>query len=140
MQGAAAAKTEQLDETSIAQECQLIEREVQAIFDSVIYCNPGNLADGVVTAFRKGLIDIPFAPSIYNKGEVVTVRDRTGAVRFLSPGNLQLAREEREFHRDKVQERLHAEGVLSEKQGYHLVERDVMQIARGQYTRWPLSS
>ena len=68
----------------------------------------------------------------------MTARDREGAVRFLSFGNLQVGRELREFHENKMDERRRAEGLLSEKQNYGLVERDVLQIPRCLYERWPL--
>ena len=68
----------------------------------------------------------------------MTARDREGAVRFLSFGNLQVGRELQEFHRDKMDERRRAEGLLSEKQNYLLVERDVLQIPRGLFEHWPL--
>jgi glutamate mutase epsilon subunit len=68
----------------------------------------------------------------------MTMRDVEGAVRFLLPGNLKLDRETREFHQDKVSERRRAEGIHSRAQDYLLVERDVMQVARCQYERWPL--
>lgn len=137
-QGIKAAQTEPPDELRINEECSLIRQEVQAILDSVIMCGGGSIARGVEKSFQRGYLDIPFAPSIYNQGNVITVRDVEGAVRFLSAGNLQFGRELREFHRAKVQERLNREGILSEKQGYLLVEHDVMQIARGHYKSWPL--
>ena len=67
----------------------------------------------------------------------MTARDRDGAVRFLSFGNLQVEPEVQEFHRSKMGER-RATGMLSEKQNYLLVEQDVLQIPRGLYERWPL--
>jgi methylaspartate mutase epsilon subunit len=128
-----------LDETKIAAECALIEREVELILDSVIHCGRGSLATGVVQAFRQGFLDVPFSPSIHNRGEVVTARDAEGAVRFLATGQLQLDRELKEFHRSKMQDRLHTnEQFLTATQNYLLVESDVLQIAREQYERWPL--
>jgi len=59
-----------------------------------------------VQAFRQGLLDIPFSPSIHNRGEVVSVRDSEGAVRFLCTGTTAIDRELKEFHRSKLQERL----------------------------------
>ena len=59
-------------------------------------------------------------------------------MRFLSFGNLQVGRDLQEFHRDKMDERRRAEGLLSEKQNYLLVERDVLQIPRNLYEHWPL--
>ena len=68
----------------------------------------------------------------------MTARDTEGAVRFLSLGKLPFNRELRQFHQEKMQERRRVEGLLSEKQSYLLVERDVLQMARGQYEEWPL--
>lgn len=128
-----------LDEHKIGEECAIIEKEVELILDSVIHCGRGSLATGVVQAFRHGFLDVPFSPSIHNRGEVVTARDAEGAVRFLSTGQLQLDRELKDFHRSKMQDRLHTNGqLLTETQNYLLVETDVLQIAREQYERWPL--
>jgi methylaspartate mutase E subunit len=138
MRGAAVAAHTTIDETRVAEECALIRREVEAIFESVLLCGCGSVAEGIVEAFRRGLLDIPFSPSIYNRGAVMTARDRDGAVRFLSHGNLQLGRELQEFHRHKMDERRRAERLSSEQQDYVLVEQDVLQIPRCLYERWPL--
>ena len=136
MNGAAAAAQTPIDEGRVAEECSLIRQEVEAILESLLLCGRGSVSEGIVEGFRRGLIDIPFSPSIYNRGAIMTARDRDGAVRFLSFGNLQVGRELQEFHRDKMAERRRAEGLLSEKQNYLLV--DVLQIPRGLYERWPL--
>jgi len=125
-------------EECVAAECAVIRREVEAIFESIIMSGHGDVARGVVTGFEKGYIDIPFSPSVHNRGEVMTMRDVEGAVRFLSVGNLQLDRETREFHADKVSERRRAEGIHSRSQDPILVERDVMQVACCRYDHWPL--
>jgi methylaspartate mutase epsilon subunit len=138
MMGVSSGALTQLDEEQLAAEGLIIRRETQAILDSIIGCGRGSITEGIVTGFRKGFIDIPFSPSVYNKGEVMTARDVDGAVRFLSFGNLQLDRELREFHQSKMQDRRRSEGLLSEKQKYLLVERDVLQLPRGQYEQWPL--
>ena len=83
MSGAEAAHTP-IDETRVAEECSLIRREVEAILESVLLCGRGSVSEGIVEGFRRGLLDIPFSPSIYNRGAVMTARDRDGAVRFLS--------------------------------------------------------
>jgi methylaspartate mutase epsilon subunit len=128
-----------VDETRVAEECAVIRREVESILESIVLCGRGDIAQGVVTGFEKGLIDIPFSPSVHNRGEVMTTRDVEGAVRFLSFGNLQLDRETREFHEDKVSARRRAEGIHSRWQDPILVERDVMQVACCRYEHWPLS-
>jgi methylaspartate mutase epsilon subunit len=139
LKGITAAAEVEVDEESVAAECRILRLEVQSILESVVVCGRGSLAEGVVTAFRNGYLDIPFAPSVHNAGGVVTARDTEGAVRFLSFGNLQLEQEVRQFHQSKMGERRRAEGEIQEAQSYLLVEKDVLQIARGQYLRWPLS-
>jgi methylaspartate mutase epsilon subunit len=137
--GVADAAAMSLDEEKIAAESEMIESEVESILESVIHCGRGSIATGVVESFRQGLLDVPFSPSVHNRGEVVTARDAEGAVRFLSTGKLQFDRVLKEFHRSKMQDRVRADGLLlNEKQNYVLVERDVLQVAREQYDRWPL--
>lgn len=137
--GVADAAAFSLDEARIAAESEIIEREVEAILESIIHCGRGSLATGVVEGFPQGLLDVPFSPSIHNRGEVITARDSEGAVRFVSTGRLQFDRDLKEFHRGKMQDRVKADGLLlQEKQNYLLVESDVLQVAREQYDRWPL--
>jgi methylaspartate mutase epsilon subunit len=137
MSGATAAQIP-IDEKRLSEECSLIRQEVEAIFESVLMCGRGSVSEGIVESFRRGFLDIPFSPSIYNRGAVMTARDRDGAVRFLSFGNLQVGPEVQEFHRSRMDDRRRAEGLLSEKQNYLLVEQDVLKIPRGLYERWPL--
>ncbi|MET0647796.1 MAG: methylaspartate mutase subunit E [Pyrinomonadaceae bacterium] len=135
---AAAASQPPSDEGRIAAESELIRREVSALLEQTVYGGGGDLAQGVVDSFRRGSIDIPFSPSVHNRGEVMTARDAEGAVRFLALGRLPFDGELRQFHREKMQERRRVEGLYSSKQSYRLVERDVLQIAREQYQGWPL--
>ncbi|GCE07386.1 methylaspartate mutase subunit E [Dictyobacter aurantiacus] len=137
-QGISSAVSVAIDEERVRQEEELITREFQALFESVMFCGHGSLTKGIVEAFHRGYIDIPFAPSLYNKGKVMTARDATGAIRFLSCGELALDKEIQDFHREKMRERRAAEGVLDERQGYLLVERDVLRITRNQFASWPL--
>lgn len=132
------AARERLDEAKVAEECALIRREARAVLDSLFVCGGGSLARGVAEGFRRGLLDVPFAPSVYNRNEVLTARDCEGAVRFLSCGRLEFDRELREFHEFKISERMRAEGLRRSEDGYLLVERDVLCIPRGQYEGWPL--
>lgn len=139
MRGMSEAAGHVLDEQAVETECAIIEREARAILDSLIVCGRGSLTEGIIEGFRTGVIDIPFAPSVYNRGEVTTARDVDGAVRFLSFGSLQFDRELREFHDFKMSERRRMEGLLSSSEDYLLVEQDVMRISRNEYARWPLS-
>lgn len=126
-----------LSEERVSAEEAVIRQEVDSILASVFRCGEGDLAAGVVRSFEKGWLDVPFAPSIHNQGNVVTARDTEGAVRFLSTGNLQLTHDLRDFHEGKMAERRRAEG-LTKSQDYLLVERDVLRVPRGDYSRWPL--
>lgn len=136
--GIAAAGEAAVDEAAVARECALIRQEVMALMDRVIFCGGGSVARGIVRAFAEGAMDIPFSPSIHNRGEVATARDCDGAVRFLSVGKLPFDRETREFHRDRMDARRRSAGVLSSAQQFMLVEHDVLQLPRGEYAGWPL--
>jgi methylaspartate mutase epsilon subunit len=140
MRGMTDAAGQFVDEAGVEAEGAIIEREVRTILDSLIACGRGSLTAGIVEGFRRGFIDIPFSPSLYNRGEVTTARDTDGAVRFLSLGNLQFDRELREFHDYKISERRRTEGLLSSGEDYLLVEQDVLRIARNQYECWPLAT
>lgn len=126
------------DERSVQQECEVIEREVDQMLASVLMCGKGSLARGVVRAFEQGYLDIPFSPSLYNKNGVVTVRDSQKAVRFLDVGNLQLDRDSIQFHREKIQERRRQEAMGAGNRDYLMIEKDVLEVCRGQYEHWPL--
>jgi len=137
--GIKAAQGQTVDEHRVAEECVMIEREVWAIINGVIQCGKGNVASGIVKAFQEGVLDIPFAPSVHNRGTVMTARDCDGAVRFLRLGNLPFDKDLISFHADKMNDRRRQEGLLVEgKTDNVLVERDVLSIARGQYGGWPL--
>ena len=139
MRGMADAGNHLVDEIRIEEECAIMRREVDAIMEAVIMSGGGCIAEGVANAFNRGILDIPFSPSIHNRHEVMTARDVDGAVRYLSCGQLPFDRELREFHASKMAERRRAEGLL-ENQNYLLVERDVMSIPREQYESWPLDA
>ncbi len=121
----------------VREEEQVIRDEVEAILDSVIYCGGGNITLGIVKAFERGYLDIPFAPSLFTLGKVMTARDAEGAVRFLDCGNLQFGRELRQFHVDKMQQRRGSGGEGLKRQNYLFVEHDVLQVPREQYEAWP---
>jgi methylaspartate mutase epsilon subunit len=139
--GIAAAQDVKIDEDAVAAECAVIEKEVWALIDGVVQAGKGNVASGIVRAFQQGVLDIPFAPSVYNRGEVMTARDCDGAVRFLRVANLPFDRELKQFHTDKMNDRRRREKFLVEgKNDNAIVERDVLRIARGQFENWPLDS
>lgn len=137
MRGVAEAEGMSLDGERVRAEAALIRREVEALIHGVLAAGAGSVAEGVVAGFQRGLLDVPFSPSIHNRGEVATARDTEGAVRFLSVGQLPFDRGVKEFHEEKMAERRRAEGLMRERD-HLLIERDVLQIARGEYLHWPL--
>ena len=126
-----------IDETKVSFEETLIEREVESIIDSVLEIGGGNISKGIVKGFANGLIDIPFAPSIFNAGNMVCIRDIEGAVRIANFGNLEIPKEVKDTHDSLVKERLRKEGNKTKL--FSIVEKDVLAVARSQYSRWPLS-
>ncbi|MFC0107888.1 methylaspartate mutase subunit E [Kibdelosporangium aridum] len=131
-----AARTD-LHERTVAEEMAILRMEVEQIFESVVICGAGSLTDGVVRAFANGYLDIPFAPSGENRGEVMAARDSRGAVRFFDTGNLQLSDEVRQFHRRKAEERRRGE-MEPTRDAWEIIARDVCAVPDGRYRRWPL--
>ncbi len=93
----------------LKEEIDQIKKEVNCLMDAVMKVGEGDLAVGTVKAFEQGLIDIPFAPSKYNAGLILPVRDNDGHIRIFEFGNLALSDEIKEFHRKKIKERAKAE-------------------------------
>lgn len=139
MRGVAEAAERKHEAPDTAEEEAMIRKEVVAIVETVIALGHGDVAKGIVAAFRGGQIDIPFAPSVHNHGAVMTARDVDGAIRFLNFGNLPFDREIKAYHDDKMNVRRR---LAKTKPGedYKLLEHDVMMIPRGQYAQWPLDA
>ncbi len=121
-------------------EADLIEREVNDLFASVMLAGNGDLKEGIVIAFQKGLIDVPFSPSIYNKGTTTTVRDADGAIRILNFGNLQIDNSIKKIHWELIKKRKGTSVLGRGGNEYNLVLIDVVGLARGQFYGWPLDS
>ncbi|MEG3639636.1 methylaspartate mutase subunit E [Magnetococcus sp. PR-3] len=132
------AQRVELDQHALHHEMSIIQQEVESIFDAIVLAGNGNLIEGIIKGFQRGLLDIPFAPSIHNQGNVLTARDVEGAVRFLDCGHLPFSKDLKAFHRERMNQRRRQEGIRHDKESYRLVEQDVLQVARGQYTQWPL--
>lgn len=134
-----AKKMDTIPENShILEECEVIRKEVDAIIDSIFYCGNGNLVDGIIRGFRDGYLDIPFSPSIFCAGQVITGRDAQGAVRFISTGKLNFDQYLKDFHSYKMSERRRSEGISDSTHYYLIMEKDVLQIPRLEYAQWPL--
>ncbi|MBI6875831.1 methylaspartate mutase subunit E, partial [Clostridium aciditolerans] len=93
-------------ETEIA----VIKAETKCMMDKLFELGNGDLAIGTVKGFEVGTVDIPFAPSKYNLGQMMPARDNNGAVRYLNFGNVPLSDELKAFNMKKLQERGNFEG------------------------------
>ena len=126
-----------IDETKVSFEASLLRREIESIVDSVLELGGGNISKGIVKGFSHGLLDIPFAPSVFNAGKVVCIRDIEGAVRIAKFGDINIPQEIKDTHISFVKERLRKEG--NKVKLFNIVEKDVLSVARSQYDCWPLS-
>ncbi|MGI6147808.1 MAG: methylaspartate mutase subunit E [Firmicutes bacterium] len=112
----------------LAQEREIIMQETREILDKTLELGDGDFALGAVRAFQAGVIDVPFAPSVYNAGRTMPARDNEGAVRFLAWGSLPFSKEIQEFHKEKLAERARFE---ERTPGFQFVIDDVYAIGKG---------
>jgi methylaspartate mutase epsilon subunit len=112
-----------------------IIKEVDSMIQAVLKLGNGDMAKGAIIAFGKGIIDIPFSPSNYNRGEVMCVRDVDGAIRYAQFGNLPFSNEIKDFHKEKIEERKTKQRKSSL---YQMIEEDLQRIAMNDFNCWPL--
>jgi methylaspartate mutase epsilon subunit len=84
---------------SIRKEADLIKTETRSLVNKTIELGKGDIAAGCAAAFQAGVIDVPFAPSIFNAGKVLPARDNEGFVRIFNKGNLALPADIVDYHR-----------------------------------------
>ncbi|WP_408954955.1 methylaspartate mutase subunit E [Natroniella sp. ANB-PHB2] len=118
----------------LEKEKEMIKKETRQILDRVFELGNGDLAQGTVKAFTAGIIDIPFAPSRYNAGNILPARDNEGAVRYLNPGNLPFSDEVLKFNQAKLEERGKEE--LREP-NFQMVIDDIYAISKGKLVGRP---
>lgn len=75
-----------VDKSAIEEEREAILRETIELVDPVVQSAP--VAEAAIAAFRTGRLDIPFPANEAARGDIFPLRDRTGALRFGSTGNL----------------------------------------------------
>jgi len=135
MRGLQSAKLAHHDAASIAVEREMLEMEVSQLMNAIEELGAGSIARGAIRAFKEGCLDIPFAPNRYNRNEVITLRDRGGAVRFAEFGNLPFGTQVKEFHHGKIEERKTLE---RDARIFSLLEKDLTRIWKNDYSKWPL--
>ncbi|MGA2362087.1 MAG: methylaspartate mutase subunit E [Candidatus Aminicenantales bacterium] len=116
------------DSLTIRREVEIIKREVRSLVDKVYELGGGDIAAGTVAAFQAGVLDVPFAPSIYNLGKVLPMRDNEGFLRIFHKGNLPLTNDILAYHREKLGERARAEG---REISFQMVTDDIYAVSKG---------
>ena len=119
---------QRLDSAEVKEEKAIIEAETHCIVDKCFELGEGDIAVGCVRAFEAGVIDVPFAPSRYNAGKILTARDNEGAIRFFDTGNLPFNQDLLDFHKQKIDERAKREGRTAT---FQMVIDDVYAISKG---------
>lgn len=77
---------------AVDEEYDAISTAAQDILDSLGLDERPNINEAILAAVHEGLLDIPFAPHRSNANKLVSLRDRTGAVRIAEPGNVKVSR------------------------------------------------
>ncbi|ADL12025.1 methylaspartate mutase subunit E [Acetohalobium arabaticum] len=125
-----------LSNDKLEEEKEMIKQETKQILDRVFELGNGDVAQGTVRAFEAGVLDVPFAPSKYNAGNLLPARDDDGAVRFLNHGNLPFSDEVVEFHQEKLEARGKSEG---REPNFQMVIDDIYAIGKGRLVGRPRS-
>ncbi|MDL2300340.1 methylaspartate mutase subunit E [Clostridiaceae bacterium OttesenSCG-928-D20] len=119
---------------SLKDEKVIISAETRCIVDKCFELGEGDIARGAIRAFESGVIDIPFAPSRFNKGKMLPARDNDGAIRIFEFGGLPLNAELKDFHREKIAERAAEE---KRQASFQMVIDDVYAISKGRLVGRP---
>lgn len=109
-------------------EKEIIKMETRCIVDKCFEIGEGDIAVGTVRAFKSGILDIPFAPSIHTLGKILPARDNYGAIRILNPGKLPFTPEILDFNNKKIEERAKYE---NREKSFQMVIDDVYAISKG---------
>lgn len=113
---------------AVSQEEEQVRTEAEAIINRVLELGDGEVAPGLEPALAEGSLDLPLAPAGICRGQVLSARDATGAVRFLDCGALPLPPESKELHIQLLEERARSEG---RELGISMVIDDVYAFSKG---------
>lgn len=109
-------------------EKEVIKKETRCIIDKCFEIGENDIALGTIRAFKSGVLDIPFAPSVHTLGKLLPARDNHGAIRILNPGKLPFTSELLEFNNKKIEERAKYE---KREKSFQMVIDDVYAISKG---------
>lgn len=124
-----------IDRLKIEQEIALLEEEVDGLMKYVFTAGKGSFARGALIAFKEGVLDIPFSPSKYNRGQLLTAKDCDGAIRFINPEILPFSEKVKDIHREKIQKRMSTQRT---SQIFEVLEHDLTRIWKNDFKQWPL--
>ncbi|HEY8364808.1 MAG TPA: methylaspartate mutase subunit E [Haloplasmataceae bacterium] len=118
----------------LREQIDVIKEETNCILKAVFEAGKGDLAIGVVEAFKRGILDIPFAPSRYNANKILPARDPYGAVRYLDFGNVPLSEELKKYNRYMLEKR----GILEKRPvDFQMTVDDIFAISEGRLVGKP---
>lgn len=109
-------------------EKEVIKRETRCIIDKCFEIGENDIVLGTIRAFKSGILDIPFAPSVHTLGKLLPARDNNGAIRILNPGRLPFTPELLDFNNKKIEERAKYE---NREKSFQMVIDDVYAISKG---------
>ncbi len=115
-------------------EKELIKREVNELIYATLNVGKGDFAQGIIKAFKSGILDVPFAPSEMNAGKVLPARDKEGNIRIFEFGNLGLSDESKAFHKKALKERAKHE---NRDVSFKMTVDDIYAVSRGQLVGLP---
>lgn len=117
-----------LPSAPVTREKERIMNEVSSFMDAILGLSD-DLAVATIRALNSGILDLPFSPSRYVRGEVTAARDLDGAVRFLDPGALPLSLPARRFHSAAMAARRNASPANFRPE--QMIEADLSTMKRG---------
>ena len=121
-------KDQEFKTKEVEVEKEIIKKETRCIVDKCFDMGEGDIALGVIRAFKVGVLDIPFAPSVHTLGKLLPARDNFGAIRILNPGKLPFTPEIIDFNNKKIEERAKFE---NREKSFQMVIDDVYAISKG---------
>ncbi len=123
------------DSAALRREVDMIKAEVRCLLEKTRELGGGDWAVGAAAAFESGVLDVPFAPSIYNRGRLLPVRDDEGFVRIYQPGNAPFTPEILAYHAARLAERSRTEG---RSLSFQMVTDDIYAISKGKLIGRPM--
>jgi methylaspartate mutase epsilon subunit len=117
-----------VDPKALEAETKEVEAEVRAIVDRVLELGDGDVMDGTIKAVKAGVLDNPFATNPASPCKVMSIKDASGALRYLNTGNLPFTKEMVDFHKEKISDR---EKKIGKKLGYEELVSDLLAVSKG---------